>query len=316
MNIILEGHDNSGKSTLALFLAKRLRMTIHSSEGPERYPGEMIERLTRYDALDNVIFDRHPCISEPIYSISRGNKCVLPTEVIMDFYSKRKNLFIYCDPLNRGLGGHLRKDPASGKDYDTDDHVNAIVSNYESILHKYRTWAIENAQMVYRVGDDPYDVLLFCLGHMRDGFDPITDVKEFMDKFGQSYEGLPRALPMDLGIFREDFMDEELTEYKKHSRNLRMLLEENADDSEVTHQLAELLDALVDKIYVDIGTALLHGFDLKQAWRRVHFANMQKERVASSRQSTRHSAWDVRKPEGWQPPSHTDLVENHIHKKA
>ena len=72
--------------------------------------------------------------------------------------------------------------------------------------------------------------------------------------------------------------------------------------------------ALVDLVYVAIGTAHLHGFDFEEAWRRVHHANMQKIRTPNAEASTRGSKHDVIKPEGWEPPSHTDLVEvNDVH---
>lgn len=310
MNIVLEGHDNSGKSTLAAMLAKRLEREVYSSEGPEKYPGELALRVAYYNLQTNAIFDRHPCVSDLIYSIARGRPSSLSEDVVQRFYAQPV-IFIYCDPLNKGLGSHVRKE------HDSDEHMAMVESNYKSILYHYRVWAIEHAHIVYRIGDDPYSVLRFLEGKLgAKSFDPIADVQEFMEKFGQSYTGLPRALPTDLALFREDFMEEELTEYKKHSRHLAALLIEASDSAEITHQLSEQLDAIVDKIYVDIGTALLHGFDLKEAWRRVHFANMQKERVARASESTRHSAWDVRKPPGFVAPSHVDLVENHVHRIA
>lgn len=311
MNIVLEGHDNSGKSTLAAMLAKRLGREIYSSEGPEKYPGELALRVSYYNLQTNAIFDRHPCVSDLIYSIARGKPSSLSEDVVQRFYAQPK-IFIYCDPLNKGLGSHVRKE------HDSDEHMAMVESKYKSILYHYRVWAIENAHIVYRIGDDPYTVLRFIEGKFQQKhFDPIADVEEFMEKFGQAYGGLPRALPTDLALFREDFMEEETSEYKKHSRHLAaLLLEVPADTAEITHQLAEQLDAIVDKIYIDIGTSLLHGFDLKEAWRRVHSANMQKERVARRGDSTRHSLYDIVKPSGWTPPSHVDLVENHVHRIA
>lgn len=309
MNIVLEGHDNSGKSTLAALLSKRLHMEVHSSEGPEKYPGELEERVSRYSQLNNVIFDRHPCISDPIYSIARGKPSNLRSSTIIDFYES-KPLLIYCDPLTRGLGSHIKKA------HDTDEHMAIVESNYKSILHHYRTWAVEHAHINYRVGEDSYSVVRFCRAKIGAvSTDMLSDVQDFLDKFSQSYDGPPRALPLDLGQFREDFMEEELGEYKKHARHLNMLFSEAPDSAEITHQLAEQLDALIDKVYIDLGTALLHGFNFREGWRRVHIANMQKERVAKAFQSARHSLYDVVKPPGWQAPSHVDLVENHIHKK-
>ena len=112
-----------------------------------------------------------------------------------------------------------------------------------------------------------------------------TDIKDFHEKFGLQYEGPARSLPQDLASFRLNFLIEETDEY--------ILAEKRADQ----------LDALVDLVYVAMGTAYLHGFDFEEAWRRVHEANMAKVRGPSAR-----SGDDIIKPEGWKPPYHGDLV--------
>ena len=120
--------------------------------------------------------------------------------------------------------------------------------------------------------------------------DLMRDIQEFHEKFGLEYNGPPRNLPSDLEQFRTDFMREELAEYQ------------------TTHMKAKKLDALVDLVYVAIGTAYLHGFDFNEAWRRVHEANMKKVRAKRADQSKRGSTYDVVKPPGWQPPNLIDLV--------
>lgn len=52
-----------------------------------------------------------------------------------------------------------------------------------------------------------------------------------------------------------------------------------------------------------------YNFPFVEAWRRVQLANMSKVRATSADQSKRGSTFDVVKPPGWEPPSHTDLVE-------
>jgi predicted HAD superfamily Cof-like phosphohydrolase len=113
-----------------------------------------------------------------------------------------------------------------------------------------------------------------------------TDIVDFHEKFGLQYEGPARSLPQDLSSFRLNFMIEETDEY--------ILAEKRADQ----------LDALVDLVYVAMGTAYLHGFDFEEAWRRVHEANMAKVRGPSQRSGE----YDVIKPEGWKPPYLGDLV--------
>jgi predicted HAD superfamily Cof-like phosphohydrolase len=117
---------------------------------------------------------------------------------------------------------------------------------------------------------------------------------EFHEKFGLHYHGPPRPLEVDLRGFRVNFMHEELTEYIKACFD---------------RDLEKQLDALVDLIYVAAGTAYLQGFDLDEAFRRVHLANMRKVKATSDEQSTRgNGKFDIIKPPGWTPPDLSDLV--------
>lgn len=313
MNIVIEGHDNSGKSTLAAKIGQRIGREVIIAQGPQQYHGELEERVASYAEHENVVFDRHPCISDPIYSMARGKPTPLSVETIRAFY-QTPTLIIYCDPGTRGLGIHVAK---TDRVYDTPAHMAMVESHYSSILAHYRQWAIERAHVTYRIGDDEERIIRIC-----EDFDPVRDVDQFMEKFGQSYSGVPRALPTGLAQFREDFMREELDEYVKHTRHLQALLDTfdgllaPADNAEIAAQLEEQLDGIIDLLYVAIGTGRLHGFNLREAWRRVHVANMKKEKVASRDQSTRHSLFDVRKPPGWEKPSHIDLVEGHAHRRS
>ena len=123
----------------------------------------------------------------------------------------------------------------------------------------------------------------------------LNDVRDFHRQFGLEYTGPPRALPAELHNFRLRFKLEELTEYETASWN---------------EDLPAVLDALVDLLYVLMGTVHLHGFDpiFREAWKRVHDANLKKVR-AGGVGSDRGGEFDVVKPEGWQPPDLTDLVK-------
>lgn len=142
-------------------------------------------------------------------------------------------------------------------------------------------------------------------------FDLVTDIEEFHRKFQNGYDGKPRLLPGDMAEFRRKFLDEELVEYK--TANDEAVEAMNEGDDPATN-LEDMLDALVDLVYVAVGTAHLHGFNFREAWRRVHEANMKKVRATSAAQSTRNYAGDVVKPPGWTAPTHADLVADHAHK--
>lgn len=92
--------------------------------------------------------------------------------------------------------------------------------------------------------------------------------------------------------FRKSFLEEELMEFT----------EAVCDDDRV-----KALDALIDLVYVAMGTALFMGVSPSQwaeAFEAVHRANMTKMRVARPADSKRGSGFDVVKPPGFIPPEH------------
>lgn len=148
--IVVEGVDNSGKSTLIKALQVVLpHWTVQASEGPPKHPGEQDERVTRYlrDLPPTTIFDRHPCVSQPIYGQMRTHTDKISSGLITQFYSSAP-LFIYCDGGSRGLTGHVSK-----LAHDTPEHLASVDKNYVALLQAYRRWAIEHAFMTYRIGD-------------------------------------------------------------------------------------------------------------------------------------------------------------------
>lgn len=149
MTIVIEGMDNSGKSTLARHIATLKGLTIQESEGPPKSKGEINERIKRYSYMKKTLFVRHPCISNPIYDRGRGpdHEGWIATPLIEAFYQTRPFL-IYCDPLDRYMEGHERKA------HDSDDHLKMVDRTYPILLYHYREWAIGNAHVIYRIGDD------------------------------------------------------------------------------------------------------------------------------------------------------------------
>lgn len=137
--------------------------------------------------------------------------------------------------------------------------------------------------------------------------DLFAMVREFHQKFGLEYDGPPRVLPSELARFRIKFLKEELQEYKQAYQTF---LETAATGQDV---LVDKLDALVDLVYVALGTADLHGFDFNEAFRRVHDKNMKKVRKLTSPDAPDskrgNNIYDVVKPPGWEPADLSDLVK-------
>lgn len=129
------------------------------------------------------------------------------------------------------------------------------------------------------------------------------DIHQFHEKFGLKPVEKVGELNAEVLKFRIDFMREELNEFERAA---------------AFGDLEGELDALVDLVYVALGTAYLAKFPFGQAWNRVQKANMAKVRAEKESDSKRGSVLDVVKPEGWTPPSHHDLVkpdDHHIQDK-
>lgn len=148
--IVVEGVDNSGKSTLIRALHVVLPdWRLQGSEGPPKYKGEMDVRVQAYGLNHprTTIYDRHPCVSQPIYGTMRSHLDPIASHLITEFYD-RDPIFIYCDGGDRGMKAHV-----FNPETDTEEHLMSVKDNYDNLLHHYRSWAAKYALISYRVGD-------------------------------------------------------------------------------------------------------------------------------------------------------------------
>lgn len=150
--IVIEGMDNSGKSTLGEALASYLDMIVQESEGPPLSDEEINERVDKYEAMTGRIFVRHPVISSAIYGKFRPEGNPITPGRTMIFYESNP-LLIYCDAGERGFEGHVVKD------HDTARHQQLLSDYQRDLLEEYRLWAAQHAHFVYRIGDDMNELI-------------------------------------------------------------------------------------------------------------------------------------------------------------
>lgn len=125
----------------------------------------------------------------------------------------------------------------------------------------------------------------------------FDDVGTFHRRFGlpSSVEVMsPHLLDYDVQEFRKNFMQEELDEFTDACNN---------------GDLAGAADALIDLVYVAMGTAHLMHLPWQALWDEVQRANMEKVRAPDAESSKRHHHFDVIKPEGWQAPDIAGVLE-------
>lgn len=119
-------------------------------------------------------------------------------------------------------------------------------------------------------------------------------VGEFHAKFGLPHfkEDLPpHLLDQNTLNFRVGFMLEELTELMRGASQ---------------EDLPAMADALVDLVYVALGTAQMMHLPFADLFAEVQRANMEKERGPTEK---RGHHLDVRKPVGWEPPDIEAVLE-------
>jgi hypothetical protein len=145
--IVIEGMDNSGKSTLAQSMADYMELIVQESEGPPLSDKEINDRVDRYEKRESTLFVRHPVISNAIYGKFRPEGNPITPGRTMIFYDA-KPILIYCDAGERGYEGHELKP------HDTERHQQLLSQNQQALLNEYRLWAAQHAHFVYRIGDD------------------------------------------------------------------------------------------------------------------------------------------------------------------
>lgn len=133
---------------------------------------------------------------------------------------------------------------------------------------------------------------------MRSNFDDVGDFHEKFNLDNVTYHGAsPRDLDPDVLAFRIEFLREELKEF---------------EDACAAGSEAGKFDALLDLVYVALGTAQLLGYPWQRGWVAVQHANMRKVRAASDgSDSKRGSAYDVVKPPGWEPPDLESILRDY-----
>jgi hypothetical protein len=152
MLIIIEGPDNSGKSTLASWLAQSLNWRMMHSGGPVKTIEERDDRLNLlFKVPQPVVFDRFPCISERVYGPTLRAVDIFGDEHGQEWlrlFHSTPRCVIYCRaPLSLmlDLEHHVSK-PGSGDDA---KHVEAIKKNALALIHAYDRLMTEEEHLSY-----------------------------------------------------------------------------------------------------------------------------------------------------------------------
>jgi hypothetical protein len=142
--IIIEGADNSGKSTLACELSSRLNIPLHHSGGPPRNADEILLRqqdiVSSLENSERKIFDRVPVISDMVYGIPlRGGSPFQSNH--QTFREQLRNALkfpvIYCRPPVEILLNIVGRDQSHKSAYKTPEHMAALLKKIPHVIERY-----------------------------------------------------------------------------------------------------------------------------------------------------------------------------------
>ena len=159
-SVILEGPDGCGKSTLAEFLSRHLRVPVKTA-GPK--PKNLLHEIKNireqiYWLKKGCILDRCTTVCQAVY---RNKPESLIYNSVLDYMStKAKIVFCITDTPK-----HERKE------YDTDEHLEYIESNRQQIYENYMRILSRHEHTVYdwRI-DNEFEVLKSVSGLIGTGY--------------------------------------------------------------------------------------------------------------------------------------------------
>ncbi len=139
MIIILEGADNSGKSTLAKRLAADLNLEVCHPGGPPKNIAEALARCVEQDTIFdlstqvNFIYDRVTCISDRIYRGKSEYHSVF--DMFLDRIKETANvLIVFCRPSTERLKNF---DDHVMQDHEDEAVVEHAKNNVDRIIREY-----------------------------------------------------------------------------------------------------------------------------------------------------------------------------------
>lgn len=123
--------DASGKSTLVDELLTHLNdigdlgyVKIHSG-GPEKYPGEIHDRIKTLPRLGRFILDRHPLVSQHVYA--RDGATTFTQDEVWEYVRTMNPVLVYC----------MGKAPHVMKPGESEDHARFLEQKWSTLNSKY-----------------------------------------------------------------------------------------------------------------------------------------------------------------------------------
>lgn len=175
--IIIEGVDNSGKSTLAMKLSQRLKINLFRDPKPE---GMSLANAHRRLRPIRAIHDRCYAISDYVYGtvLREGpNLGELHADVILDLLT-HNYLVIYCRPENEVILNNQGRGQMEGV---IDNHIK-LISEYDNFMQNLKRFGACTV-IEYDWKRDSFDLLLEKVKKYFQKFEEARTTAEYLVKF-------------------------------------------------------------------------------------------------------------------------------------
>lgn len=142
--VIIEGLDNTGKSTLALRLASDFKgLMVSNKRRPQAISDvlQWIDNLMMLHVNYRLFVDRVPHVSEPIYGPICRNTGILTPEFVSAVYRTLPATYVYCRP------------PTSTIFNMTKPEMEGVKENRSELLRAYDDWARIHEPIYYDYTD-------------------------------------------------------------------------------------------------------------------------------------------------------------------
>jgi len=139
--IIVEGMDNTGKTTLVKNLAKEFKLEVRKTpQDVIMEPGRLLDwvdhELDQVEVLPSLpfLYDRFPLISEEVYGPILRGKSVVPGGSYEGWADRNHVLFIYCRPALDRIIDFGARDQMQG----VVQHAKDLTLAYDKLMYSYR----------------------------------------------------------------------------------------------------------------------------------------------------------------------------------
>ena len=150
--VIVEGPDGAGKSTLIQNLVALGGFVSAHTGGPPRDKQDLEDKLAKVTASldaagsDTLVLDRHPAVSDPIYSKVTGSRSFATPGELGEQVEALNPVFVYCRGSADSMRANISKSP---KVHKPQEHLLKVIQKHGEIVKLYDAFFAQTPHIRY-----------------------------------------------------------------------------------------------------------------------------------------------------------------------